>query len=72
MRSGNFKLEEIGDLLNTGWNLKRNMSNKVSNIHIDYLYKLFLDNTMSPDTITHVQLYFINFISKIIIKKKLN
>ena len=39
MESQNFRINHLGDLLNDYWNLKKNLSNKVSNKTIDSIYK---------------------------------
>ena len=42
LRSNNFDLSDIGKFLNTGWELKRGMSTKVSNDNLNDLYSLIL------------------------------
>jgi len=44
LRSGDFELEEIGSLLNAGWEIKRKLSSEVSNTGIDDLYDLIMSS----------------------------
>ena len=40
----NNNIDEIGHLLNESWQIKKNLSNKVSNSKIEELYKIALKN----------------------------
>lgn len=43
-RKERFTLEELGILLNEGWELKKSLSGSVSNDHIDEIYKIIIKN----------------------------
>lgn len=43
LNSSNFSLKEFGKLLDISWNLKKEMSTKISNKEIDYIYKKAID-----------------------------